>query len=86
MFGLIEKGLEFFVGLTGDDEKGYNVMKWVVGEMDRRRDIDYGRKQVEVKNFEELADLMLDGRNKRQRVRKRIKEDGIYDDGYKRSR
>ena len=83
--GLMKQGLEFFVGLTGDEEKGFSAMKWVVGEMDRRRDIDYGRKQIEVKNYEELANLMADGHAERLRIRRRIKEDGVYDDGYKRS-
>ena len=88
MFGLLEKGLDFFVGLTGSEEKGFSVMQMVVGEMDRRRDIDYGRKQVEVNNYEELARRMADGHAVRQRARRRIRERGIpddFDDGYRRS-
>ena len=85
MIGLLQKGLEFFTGLTGDDEKGFNALQWAVGEMDRRRDIDYGRKQVEVKNYEELTSLIADGVAVRQRVGRRIKSDGVYDDGYKRT-
>lgn len=84
MIGWIASGLSFCADLVGDG-KAVDALKIVVDEFDKRRLIDYGRLQVKDASREKLDAIIADTLAYRDKIQQQIKDEGITDDGYRRS-
>lgn len=84
MIDIIGGGIKFLDWLVGDG-KGHDVAKLVIDELDKRRMIDYGRKEFQVESREKLDKLLSSGRNVKLATQDKLKREGVFDDGYRRS-
>ena len=77
---LVAKGFEFVT------DKGLDWMKTIIGELDKRRLIDYGEQNIENENFHKLDRLCHGGLSVRRNVERRLRDEGLPEhDKYLRS-
>ena len=79
---ILQQGLTFFTDLVGD--KGVDVMKMVLGELDKRRMIDYGRKQVQAEGLGDLTRELDAIHAVRQKAERDIRDKKLVTDDYRR--
>lgn len=74
-YDLIAKGFDLIT------DKGLDIFKTIIGEVDKHRLINYGELKVADKNREKLNRLLGGGRH----VKREAEQRGAFDDGYRRS-